>query len=152
MTSDAPPPDGQILHASCVAIGSRGVLITGPSGAGKSQLAMHLIALGAALVADDRVALSMRGEAVVATAPAPLSGLIEARGVGLLRVQSQEAAEVALAVDLTPRETPRLPQRRVMRLLCGEAPLISVRPDASGASIVAALLNGAELIDPDAND
>ena len=41
-----------LLHASCVAVAGRAVLITGPSGSGKSSLALTLLAHGAALVAD----------------------------------------------------------------------------------------------------
>ena len=39
------------IHASCVAIGHKGVLILGDSGAGKSDLALRLIDDGARLVA-----------------------------------------------------------------------------------------------------
>ncbi|PIY73077.1 MAG: serine kinase, partial [Rhodobacterales bacterium CG_4_10_14_0_8_um_filter_70_9] len=81
---------GGAIHASCVAWAvagkARGLLILGASGAGKSALALELIALGAALVADDQVALRRVGEAVVAAPPPPLAGLIEARGLGLLRM------------------------------------------------------------------
>ncbi len=48
-----------IVHASCVAFGGAGVLILGPSGSGKSALALALMGLGAALVADDRVLLTL---------------------------------------------------------------------------------------------
>ena len=46
---------GVNLHASCIAVHGRGVLILGPSGAGKSSLALQLMALGADLVADDMI-------------------------------------------------------------------------------------------------
>ena len=52
-----------ILHATCVAVDGRGLLILGPSGSGKSALALQLIALGAQLVADDRTRVSRRGAA-----------------------------------------------------------------------------------------
>ena len=45
------------LHASAVALDGRGALLLGASGAGKSGLALRLMALGARLVADDRVLL-----------------------------------------------------------------------------------------------
>lgn len=149
--SDGAASPSDIIHASCVAFGERAALITGPSGSGKSALALHLIALGAELVADDRVALSMRGAAVIARAPDAIAGLIEARGVGLLRMTARPAAEIALVADLSTVERDRLPRRSTRRLLHAEAPLISVRPDATGAAAVIALLKGAELIDPDAD-
>jgi ABC-type lipoprotein export system ATPase subunit len=43
----------ETLHASCVAIAGRAVLIEGPSGSGKSDLALRLIDRGATLVSDD---------------------------------------------------------------------------------------------------
>jgi HPr kinase/phosphorylase len=41
--------DDTILHASCVALNGRAVLITGKSGSGKSALALQLMAYGAML-------------------------------------------------------------------------------------------------------
>ena len=49
------------LHATCVTLGDRGMLITGPSGIGKSDLALRLIDGGAKLVADDAKAESSAG-------------------------------------------------------------------------------------------
>ncbi|MFZ3585333.1 HPr kinase/phosphorylase [Loktanella sp. DJP18] len=73
------------VHATAVAIAGRGVLIRGRSGAGKSALALDLMAFGAVLIADDRVHLTRRGDRILATCPPVLSGLTEARGLGLLR-------------------------------------------------------------------
>lgn len=100
------------LHASCVAFADRGVLILGPSGAGKSALSLQLMALGAALVADDRVLLTEMRGALVASAPPGLPPLIEARGIGLLQAERQGSARVVLAVDLGQTETDRLPPQR----------------------------------------
>jgi HPr kinase/phosphorylase len=144
-------PPTETLHASCVAISDRAALITGPSGSGKSALALQLIALGAELVADDRVTLSMRDASVIASAPDAIAGLVEARGVGLLRMAWRPEATIALVADLSAAGRDRLPRRSVQRLLRAEAPLISVRPDAAGAAVILALLQGAELIDPDAD-
>lgn len=109
MTGAAP-----VLHATCVAFGDRGVLILGPSGAGKSALALQLMALGAALVADDRVQVTASGDTLTATSPPGLPALIEARGIGLLHAPLQAAARVVLAVDLGQAETVRLPPQRRM--------------------------------------
>ena len=48
------------IHAGCVMLGRKGVLLLGPSGAGKSELALRLIDDGARLVADDRTDLFVR--------------------------------------------------------------------------------------------
>lgn len=113
-----------VLHASCVAHAGRGVLITGPSGAGKSTLALRLMALGARLVADDRTEVTLEGGLPVARCPAPLRGLIEVRGVGLLRAEVQEAVPLALVADLGRAETERLPPLRQATVLGCSLPLV----------------------------
>lgn len=105
------------LHATCVAVEGRGVLIIGPSGSGKSELALALMAHGARLVADDRVTLSLREGALRATCPAAIRGMIEARGLGLLEADPLEEAEVTVVVDLGEPETERLPPRREVTYL-----------------------------------
>ncbi|MFN7269838.1 MAG: HPr kinase/phosphorylase [Cereibacter sp.] len=105
------------LHASCVALEGRGLLILGPSGSGKSSLALQMIGLGAALVADDQVDVTCAGDALVAAAPPALAGLIEARGVGLLRAGPVASVPLHLAVDLGQPASPRLPDRHGIVLL-----------------------------------
>lgn len=99
-----------VVHASCVAVDGRGLLITGASGSGKSGLALELMALGAALVSDDRVRLLRDDDALMAAAPATLRGLIEARGLGLLAADPAEPTRIAAVVDLDRTETARLPE------------------------------------------
>lgn len=113
------------LHATCVAAGDRGLLILGASGSGKSGLALQLIALGARLVSDDRVAVKAEGAgALRAFCPLPPArGLIEARGFGLLHVQSQDSARLILAIDLDQEERDRLPHPRRLSLLGCTLPL-----------------------------
>lgn len=113
------------IHATAVALdAARGVLLLGPSGAGKSSLALRLMALGAQLVADDRVELSVEGGALVARAPAALSGMIEARGAGILRATPLAQAQLVLAVDLACEETERLPPAREIAFLGVALPLV----------------------------
>jgi HPr kinase/phosphorylase len=135
------------LHASCVACDGRGLLILGAPGAGKSRLALELVALGAALVADDRVRLRRDGERLAASAPPRLAGLVEARGVGLLRLPFAPSATLAVAVDLDRAETERLPPRRSTAFLGATIPLILAGPSA--AALIAALRHGPPL-DPEA--
>lgn len=112
------------LHATAVAIDSRGLLILGRAGAGKSSLAMRLMALGAMLVADDRVLVLRQGDRLTARAPAPLQGLIEARGLGLLRTPFQPEVDLAAVVDLDRPETDRLPPLRHYPVLGVTLPLV----------------------------
>lgn len=94
------------------------MLILGPSGAGKSSLAIRLVALGADLVSDDQTRVTREGHALVARCPNPaLSGLVEARGLGLLRAPVRKKVTLALAVDLGQRETDRLPPFRKVTIL-----------------------------------
>jgi HPr kinase/phosphorylase len=97
------------LHASCVAVDGKGCLIKGRSGSGKSSLALALMALGAELVSDDRTNVSLVEGWAVAEAPEALFGMIEARGVGLLRAAARKSVRLALVVDLDETETERLP-------------------------------------------
>jgi HPr kinase/phosphorylase len=102
------------IHASCVALGAHGVLLLGPSGAGKSDLALRLIDEGARLVADDRTLLFVRSGALHAKAPASIRGLLEIRGVGIVKLPVRAQARIALVVRLG-REGARLPAPRLYR-------------------------------------
>jgi HPr kinase/phosphorylase len=101
------------------------LLICGASGTGKSSLALALIALGAELVSDDRVVISKMGsDHIVAAAPPAISGLIEARGLGIIQTGYAGPTQIAAVLDLSHSESMRLPQRR-LRLLAGvEIPLL----------------------------
>jgi HPr kinase/phosphorylase len=86
------------LHASCAARafgdGGDAVLFTGPPGSGKSDLVLRLIHAGWSLVADDQVIV----EDGFATAPTPLSGVLEVRGLGLFRLDCLARARLRLVV------------------------------------------------------
>ena len=118
MTSDT-------LHATCVAVDGNGLLILGPSGAGKSALALRLVSLGAALVSDDLTRVVRLEDRLVASCPNPdLQGLIEARGLGILRAPYLPEAPVGLAIDLARTESERLPPRREVTILGIPVPLV----------------------------
>lgn len=108
----------EIVHATTVSITGKGVLIVGPSGSGKSSLALQLIGMGAGLVADDRTQIDLDGAgALTATAPDAIRGLIEARGIGLLRSEYVGSTALQLVVDLSQREEQRLPDAHVYSVL-----------------------------------
>jgi len=92
------------IHASCAARDGAGVLLLGPPGSGKSDLVLRLLDRGFMLVADDRVDI----ESGVARPPAALAGLLEVRGLGIVRLPHLAQARLALAIELG--SAPRLPQ------------------------------------------
>ncbi len=114
----------QTLHATCVDIDGQGVLITGRSGSGKSTLALHLIALGANLVADDQTEVFVEDACLTARRPATLPPLIEARGVGLLTAPIIAKSLVKLAIDMDTIEAERLPTARHVTYLGCDIPLL----------------------------
>ena len=93
----------ETLHASCVAIGGRAVLIAGRSGTGKSDLALRLIDRGARLVSDDYTIVRRVEGRLLARAPANIEGRIEVRGLGILSLETEADVPVALFVDLDRR-------------------------------------------------
>lgn len=117
-------PPSLTLHASCVAAGTSGILITGPAGSGKSTLALALMAYGAQLVADDRTCLTLQGDDVVATCPDTIKGMVEARGLGLLNADPCAQAAVRLVVDLGQTEDHRLPPHRNVTWFGRTVPLV----------------------------
>jgi HPr kinase/phosphorylase len=139
---DARPAEARrgekIVHASTVAHAGRALVILGPSGAGKSSLAMQLIGLGARLVADDRTALTLQGGRVLASPPPAIAGLIEARGLGLLRLPHLQGVPVHGVLDLGRTERARLPQARATHLL-GQRVVLYFH--AAGAHFPPALLH-----------
>lgn len=84
------------------------MLLVGAPGAGKSDLLLRLLDHGYALVADDRVDIL----AGVARAPAALAGLLEVRGLGVLRLPYCIEARLALCVELGAPERLPEPARR----------------------------------------
>ena len=98
-----------LVHATAIAAGDRAALIRGPSGAGKSDLALRclaqplspLIARTSRLVADDRTILTRRGAKIEVSSPETIRGLIEVRGLGVIRLPHEpDPVWLALVVDL----------------------------------------------------
>jgi serine kinase of HPr protein (carbohydrate metabolism regulator) len=113
------------VHAGCVAIGGRGVLIAGPSGAGKSDLAIRLIDRGAELVSDDYTSLSSDGDRLIASPPETIVGKIELRGVGIVEKPFLAAVPLALAIELG-EVAERLPEARLREWLGVAIPVIAL--------------------------
>jgi HPr kinase/phosphorylase len=137
------------IHATCVALDGKAVLLRGPSGAGKSDLALRLIDGGAKLVADDRVELERDGGRIVAFAPPAIAGVIEARGIGLLRVGCTGRTPLSLVIDLVAAEAvERLPEKSTCDILGVALPLRSLAAfEASAPAKVRLAVSAVERVD-----
>jgi HPr kinase/phosphorylase len=124
------------IHATCVAIGQRGVLLRGDSGSGKSDLALRLIEEGAMLVADDQVVVTVRDGELEASPPQALAGLIEVRGFGIVRLPYRAPVLLALVVTLVDRrDVPRMPEPDVTEIAGIALPHLLLAPfDASAVA------------------
>lgn len=114
------------IHASCVAIDGRGVLIGGRSGSGKSDLALRLIDRGALLVSDDYTQLDRDGDALIASPPPTIAGKLEIHGVGIVELPFRSSVEVVLMV-VVDQPPVRMPEARETRMIAGIAiPIIAL--------------------------
>ncbi len=137
-----------LQHGSCVAYRGKALLIIGASGSGKSGLALQLMAYGAQLVADDQVLLERVQDTLIASAPAAIQGLIEARGVGILKGQPCARATVCAIVNMDVVESERLPPKRFMDVLSLDIPLFhKVQSPVFAPALLQYLKDGA--LDPD---
>ncbi len=101
------------IHATCLLVDragaafgaprDAGVLILGKSGAGKSDLALKLIARGMRLVCDDRCELFVTRGKLFGRSPKSLAGLLEVRGVGIVKLPQAAKARIELVVELAER-------------------------------------------------
>jgi serine kinase of HPr protein (carbohydrate metabolism regulator) len=123
-----------IRHAGLIArrIGGlwRGALIEGASGVGKSDLALRAVESGFRLVADDRVTVFVSGGRLHGVAPAPLAGLLEIRGLGVVSQPAITVAQVSLIVRCidTPSAIERLPDPRFETILGVDVPVFDLWP------------------------
>ena len=137
------------VHASCVLLGARGVLIRGPSGAGKSRLALRLIQAAergeipfARLVSDDRTLLEPCHGRLLARPAPQLAGLIEIRGSGIVRVAAEPVCVVGLVVDLASAGE-RLPETSTLDIEGVRLPVLAIPSQADPLPLVLALTRAA---------
>jgi serine kinase of HPr protein (carbohydrate metabolism regulator) len=138
------------IHGTAVCLGTRAAILRGPSGAGKSDLALrclNLPASGAAgqamrLVADDQVIVRTTARGLEAAPPRQLEGLLEVRGLGVIRIPFQAPVSLSLLVDLVTTPVERLPDPWPTEDIAGiQLPILKVAAfEASTAGKVALAL------------
>lgn len=138
------------LHGTAVALpGPDGtlsaVLLRGASGSGKSDLAFRLIAAGGKLISDDQVVLERRQDKIMTDTVATIAGLLEVRGVGLVKYPPVAQTRLRLIVDLVLREhVPRLPEWETTDIL-GIA-VVGLKLHAFDASTPQKIIKAIELV------
>jgi len=126
-------------QATCLAIGSRALMILGPPGTGKSSLALALIDRGAVLIGDDSVLLEERGGRLFARPHPKTRGLIEVRNLGLVEIPVCEEAPIALVIRLdedAPRYVEAAPTIEVASVTL---PMLPLWPDSPVLALKAEL-------------
>lgn len=130
-------------HGCMISYKGLGILIAGKSGSGKSEAAISLIEDGAALIADDKVAIKNVNQKLIAFNKEGVHGFLEMRGVGIINVGNlyglgaiRKESEIDLIVFLKPTEelnqVDRLGiKRKKIKLLGLDVPYVEI-PVAPG--------------------
>jgi serine kinase of HPr protein (carbohydrate metabolism regulator) len=143
--------DTATIHASAVLVGRKAALIRGPTGSGKSQLVWDLLQAAAQgalpfarLVADDRSYLEAHGGHLLVRPAAALAGMIEIRGLGILRIAYEPLAAVGLVVDLAAENAVRHPDHKTQQTAIDGVllPRLAVAAGMSALPAVLAFLKG----------
>ncbi|EJF85104.1 HPr kinase/phosphatase C-terminal domain-containing protein [Candidatus Bartonella washoeensis] len=98
----------EILHANCLQLGGKGLLIIGPSGSGKSTLTLSLLDRAgwskreAKLISDDYTMLCVENGKLRGYTPEGLQGGIEIRGVGLYTIEFEKQTTIDCVILLGP--------------------------------------------------
>lgn len=121
------------VHASCVLLDDRGLLILGDSGAGKTTLALGLVdrwrraGRFARLVADDRTMVWISGRRVLGRSHPRIAGDYELYGYGIRKTVSERAAVIRAAVWCQRDDGPRHPENPLLQWRHGAMSLPMIR-------------------------
>lgn len=133
--------DTQTIHASCIVIDGKAILLSGVSGSGKSDLALRLLDRGAKLVSDDYTVLRNENGQLLASSPPTITGKIEVRGLGLIdwpALTSEAAVALCLTLDCPAERLPEepLPRRSFLGI---SIPVLAINALEASAPIKAEL-------------
>ncbi len=119
------------IYATCLELNHKGILLIGPSGSGKSDLALRLIKeKQAILISDDRTNIELVSGAIIASCPQTIQGLLEVRGIGIVKMPHKKQSKISLVIELTNNlsQIERLPLFETITLLGIEIKKIRLYP------------------------
>ena len=119
------------IHATCLELNHKGILLIGKPGSGKSDLALRLIKeKQAQLIADDRTDIELVSGEVIASCPQVLKGLLEVRGLGIVKMSHKEQTKISLVIELAENlsQIERLPLAETTTLLGTKIKKIKLYP------------------------
>ncbi len=138
------------VHGTAIVVGERGLIFLGPSGIGKSMMAFTCLTIArrakafSALISDDQVFLDHKDDRIVATCPPSITGLMELRGSGIVKMDNVASAPLDLAVQLVSvAGTDRLPPENEYWQIgdLGRLPLVRIADTAADPlAIIGALM------------
>ena len=133
----------RIVYASCVEWNGSGILLCGKSGSGKSDLCLRLTDSGAKLVADDQTEITNENGRLTASCPESLQGMLEIRGIGIVRTPFIPKTEIKLKLDLqTAEKIDRMPLPAKEDIEGVSVPVLKLNPfEASVLPKIKAYLN-----------
>jgi serine kinase of HPr protein (carbohydrate metabolism regulator) len=101
----------------------------------------------AMLIGDDRLHLAPSGGRLLARPAEALAGLLELRGVGILRRDYEPCAVVGLVVDLEAADAERLPAAAETLIAGIQVPRLAVAPGTAALPAVMAVVTSGGVID-----
>lgn len=117
------------IHASCVELSGKGLLLLGNAGAGKSSFALSLINRGFTLVGDDQVCIFPDDGKLRAQPAESLKGLLEVRGIGILQMLYSSSCTIEYLIDLVPGFcAERLPDQKTMMIYNAPLRTLQINP------------------------
>jgi serine kinase of HPr protein (carbohydrate metabolism regulator) len=120
----------------------------GASGAGKSDFALRLIDAGALLVADDQLHVEAAEAGLTGRPAEALAGLLEVRGIGIMRLPYCRSTSLGLVVELDgTRPVVRMPEPATYNLLGTELRLLHLDPRSASADAKLRLALSAERVE-----
>ena len=143
-------------HGTAVQVNGKGILLRGASGSGKSSIAMRLLDecrlsnTTGFLIADDRICVEQKNNALFVSAPDNLRGLMEIRGLGIVAMKCIKQAKLDLVVDLVPEEFfERYPQQGIQSTSLSGMELLRIHIEERNPDAAAIIRTYLHLTDTD---